>query len=101
MAYDGGDMIRIAGSYVASGLIQVDPASVYMQIMNPQGSVATFGYIPAGSGVGSILKDSTGNYYADVLASIGGDWHYRWAGEKTNWAAAEGTFSVNHTVFIL
>lgn len=95
MAYDGGDMVRIMATFVASGNTVVDPASVYMQLMNPLGSVSTWGY-PA-----SITKDSVGVYYADALASVGGDWHYRWAGQNTNWAAAEGTFSVNKTVFIL
>lgn len=95
MAYDGGDMVRLTATYTASGGAQVDAATVILQVMNPLGSVSTWGY-PA-----SITKDSTGNYYADVLASIGGNWHYRWAGLQTNWSAGEGTFAVNQTVFIL
>jgi hypothetical protein len=94
MAYDGGDMIRIIASYVASGDTPAFPASVYLQLMNPLGSVGTWAW-PA-----SVNVIATGTFYADVLASIGGAWHYRWSGIQTFWSAAEGTFSVNQTVFI-
>lgn len=100
-AYDGGDMVRITGTFVASGGALVNPASVYLQVMNPLGTVATWGYISAGSGTGSITLVATGCFYIDQLASVGGDWNYRWAGVQANWAAGESTFTINRTVFIL
>lgn len=94
-AYDGGDMVRILATFVASGGARVNPASVILQVRNPLGSVATWAW-PA-----SVSKTATGIFYADVLASIGGDWHYRWSGLQTNWSAAEGEFTVHQTTFIL
>lgn len=93
--YDGGDMIRILATFIASGALLVNPASVYLEVKNPLGSVATWAW------PGSVTRPATGIFYADVLASIGGNWVYRWAGEGTYWAAGEGGFAINHTTFFL
>lgn len=96
MAYDGGDMIRVTATFTASGGGQVNPPSVYLQVMNPLGTVSTW------NGWGASCENpATGVFYADILASIGGAWQYRWSGHVDNWAAVEGGFSVNQTVFIL
>lgn len=101
MAYDGGDMVRVIATFVASGGTLVNPASVYLQMVNPLGSVATWAYITTGSGTGSVVSPQTGAFYIDQLASIAGDWNYRWAGVNANWAAGESSFTVNRTTFFL
>lgn len=96
--YDRGDMIRVAASFNASG-VAVDPASVYMLLRNPLGSVATYGYLTA-----SMTKVGTGAYYVDVVPSIvpaNGTWTYRWEGRPdVSAAAGEGAFIIRITPFL-
>jgi hypothetical protein len=93
--YDSGDLVRIHATFVASGGVMVDPATVYMFVRNPQGSVASYGY-PA-----QIQKSGIGGYYLDVLASAPGDFAYRAFGTPSaGLSAAEGIYSVSSS-FVL
>jgi hypothetical protein len=96
--YDRGDTIRVTGTFVASGVGQFDPASVFMLLRNPLGSVATYAYSA------SVVKAATGAYYVDVVPSClppNGAWTYRWEGRPDSSAAAgEDSFIIRTTPFL-
>jgi hypothetical protein len=92
---DVGDMIRIQATFIASGGAMSDPASVYMMLRNPKGSVATYGWSA------SVTRTGVGAFYVDVIASYPGGWAYRWQGQPSaGYAAAEGSFEA-YSSFIL
>lgn len=96
-SYDRGDTVRCAATFVASvAPFQVfDPASVYVLLRNPLGSIATYGY-PA-----SVTKAGVGAYYVDVVPSTNpakGVWTYRF--DSAAGAAGEGSFNVRATPFL-
>lgn len=94
--YDAGDVVRLRGTYIASGGGVVTPASVYLLVKPPGGPVSTYGY-PAG-----ISSAATGAFFKDVLASQTGDWVYRFVGEPSvGQAAGENTFNIRPSAFVL
>lgn len=107
-SYDRGDTVRLVGTFVASGGNVVEPASVYLLIKNPLGSVATYGFGgPASAlfGVGTVVRVGSGLYYMDTVPSCNppnGDWPYRFdaGGPLPGAAAGELTFNVRVTNFL-
>lgn len=67
----------------------VDPAVVGLSIRNPLGTVAA----PVASRV------ATGIYFAEQSLSLGGVWHWRWAGTGAYQGALEGHLPVASTRF--
>lgn len=94
MAYnthDLGDLVRVSAPFtlVSSGAA-VDPDVVKLTIKTPSGTVTTYIY---GTDA-EIVKDSTGNYHADISAGEAGTWHYRWWSTGNGQAAQEKRFEV-------
>lgn len=92
MAYDLGDVVRVsvAFSTVATG-VALDPTAVYLSVKDPDGNITLYQY-----GVDSeIVKDSTGNYHADIDVDTYGQWYYRWYSTGAGKAADEGSFYVD------
>jgi hypothetical protein len=94
MAYntwDLGDKVRVSAPFtlVSSGGA-VDPDVVKLSVQPPSGTVTTYTY-----GVGAtIVKDSAGNYHADIDANEEGTWYYRWFSTGNGQAAKEMRFVV-------
>lgn len=94
--YDAGDVIRLRATFMASGGARVAPASVYLLVKPPGGQVSTYGY-PAG-----ISSAATGCFFNDILASVTGEWVYRWVGQPSQGqSAGESTFTIRQSAFIL
>ena len=95
--YDRGDTVRCIATFVASGQVPNDPASVWFFIRNPLGSIATYVY-PA-----SIGRSGVGAYYVDVVPSVGprsdGTWSYRFEGTNLQ-AAGETAFIIRRSDFL-
>lgn len=89
--YDLGDLIRVSAPFTrVSNNAAVDPTAVYLIVTNPSGVSTTYTY-----GVDAIIvKDSTGNYHADLDANASGDWYYRWKSTGTGQAAEENQYYV-------
>jgi len=95
MAYDVGDLVRCIATFTASGGGVAIPASVFFLSRDPAGAVTTWAW-PA-----SVFAAASGAYYADVIASQGGDWHARFVGIPDKRAAVEFSFNVRHSSFAL
>jgi hypothetical protein len=105
--YDRGDTIRLAGTFVASANQVVEPATVFLFVRNPLGSVGTYGYLSTASAVlgpAVVTRAASGCYYADFVPSCNppnGVWTYRFdTGGGVGAAAGEQTFNVRPTPFL-
>lgn len=62
----------------------IDPTAVNLYIKKPNQAYITYNY-----GVGNVIvKDSTGNYHANISLDVAGIWSYEWEG--TGAAPADG-----------
>lgn len=107
--YDRGDTVRLVGTFIGSGGVIIEPASVYVLVKNNLGSVGTYGYgAPAPSvtvgGVSSVVRVASGLYYMDIVPSAdppNGLWTYRFdSGGGVTAAAGEQAFNVRLTNFL-
>jgi len=93
MSYDRGDLVRITATFTVNDVV-TDPASVYLYLRAPDGTLTTLQY-----GVdGSVVKVSTGVYRYDYSATTRGDVYYRWSGTGAAQAAEQGAFYVQDDV---
>lgn len=102
--YDRGDTVRIVGTFTASGGIIFEPASVYVLLQNPLGSVGTYTYGALASsivGPASVARAATGIYYMDLVPSTNppqGKWPYRF--DSAQGAAGEFAFNIRISAFL-
>lgn len=89
-SYDFGDLVRVSGAFTNSSGVAQDPTVVKCSIRSPAGVVTTYVY---GTDA-ALVKDSTGNYHADVSAAAIGWYYYRWFSTGTGQASDEGWFEV-------
>lgn len=90
MAYKQGAVVRVSNEFTQSG-VAADPTTVKLTVVRPNGLRNTYTYLAPDA---VIVKDSTGNYHADLSAIIPGTWTYRWFSEGTGQAADDKTFLV-------
>jgi ABC-type Fe3+ transport system substrate-binding protein len=76
MTYDVGDRARLEVGFTNLAGNPTDPTAVTLKVKAPGTAVVTYTF---GVG-GTIVKDSTGNYHADIDITVPGKWHYRWTG---------------------
>ena len=87
--YNIGDLVRITSAFATTAGTATDPTTITAKVTDPAGAVTVFTY-PA-----SVAKDSTGNFHADFVPTMGGQHSYRWEGTGAVQAAAASTFYVN------
>jgi ABC-type transport system substrate-binding protein len=74
----------------------VDPSTVRFKIRRPDtGAITTWTYLV----VGSIVRDSAGNYHADYTCDFPGEWPYRFEGDGTYIGANERYVCIMETEF--
>ena len=93
--YDLGDSVRLVGQFRNSVGEAVDPDAIYCKVKAPDGSVTTLTY----NADAALVKDSAGNYHADVDADAAGRWYYRFYSTGGGKAAKEWTFTVRESSF--
>lgn len=94
--YDEGDGIRITVSFTdATNGSSVDPTTVKFYYKKPNGQEEIDIYPLNG-----VIKESTGNYYKDIVVDQGGVHYFRWAGEGSFPSAYEGHFVVKDSQFV-
>lgn len=93
--YDIGDLVRVSGAFTNAAGTATDPTAVSLKVIAPDGTQTTYVY---GTDA-EVVKDSTGNYHADLSVSAAGDWHYQWIGTGAVQAAQGGQFVVQPTAF--
>lgn len=80
-----GDVVRLETTFTAGDPpVPADPGTVTVTVRAPDGSTST----PTVSNMG------TGEYRADVTATLAGMWVYRWTGAGAVVGVDEGTFTV-------
>lgn len=70
--------------------VYVDPDTVTLRVKDPSGNTTAYVY---GTDV-QVVQDSAGHYHANIDIDDAGTWYYRWEGDGSYKAAAEGTFTV-------
>src|SRR5258708_4089071 len=90
-----GQLVRLSCTF-SGGRTPTDPTTITTAYRDPSGAVTSLTY-----GVDAALKrQSTGVYYVDVSASIGGTWSHRFAGTGACESADEKTFYVKRSVVL-
>jgi len=79
--FDIGDLVRVSAAFTDSAGMAA-------------GTTTTLTY-----GVdAALVRDSAGNYHADISATDDGDWHYRWYSTGSGQASEEHWFRVRPQV---
>lgn len=91
--YDIGDLVRVSVIFKNDALVATDPTTVSLKFRKPDGTVTTWAVT-----AGEIVKDSTGNYHADIPISASGGWHYKWFGTGAVVVGEESAFVVRPTL---
>jgi hypothetical protein len=94
-----GSLVRVSVTFKNQSDVDADPTAVSFQIIPPDGNDQTFTYESGSDPDGVIIKDSTGNYHADVNGSLEGKWSYRFSGTAPVQAADEGHFRIRESAF--
>lgn len=94
-SFDVGDVVRLAGNFQNQSGTDVDPGVVTVKVKNPIGAVTAYVY---GTDA-EVIRDSAGNYHADIAADKEGVWFYRWEGSGVNKGAGEDSFTVADSQF--
>jgi hypothetical protein len=85
------EMVRVTNVFTNDGA-PYDPTNIWLEVRKPDGTTTTYQF---GGGGSPIVKDSTGNYHADLdTTDLPGYWDYKWYSTGTGPAAAQGTFYV-------
>lgn len=89
-SYIPGELARLSLAVVNEAGDAADPGALRLKTRAQGGTVATLTY---GVDV-AIVKDSVGNYHADILLANAGLWAWRWELDAPNAGAVEGTITV-------
>lgn len=87
--YTQGNVVRFSASFTDpyNGDAAVDPTTVKFTIKDPTGHSVTYIY----GTHAEVVKDSAGNYHADIAIPLSGYYEYYWHSEGEFQAADDGT----------
>lgn len=85
--YIVGDLVRVSVLFMLANA-PADPSTVVLKWKNPAGIITTWTYLTNVQ----LIKDSTGQYHADLDLLTSGTWNFRWEGTGTAQAAGQGSF---------
>jgi len=88
--YQKGDLVRITGAFTDVAGSAIDPTTVSLFVSNPAGGATEYVYLTDAA----VVKDSVGNYHADISATIAGDWRWWWEATGTGQAVQIGQYVV-------
>jgi hypothetical protein len=96
-----GQAVRLSAAFLNASGAAADPSTVTVRygvaiVTPPPDPTATslvFGVDAA------VIKDSTGNYHADIVPATPGNYTYLWVGTGTVAAVSRGTFRVKPSPF--
>lgn len=94
-AYLVGQQVRVWARFVDADGDVVDPTVIMLKYATPAGETTTLTY---GENV-AVVREATGEYYAEFVATQPGAWRYRWESSGAITAAAEGHFQVLRSAF--
>lgn len=89
--HDLGDLVTVEATFTDPETeLPLDPDVVKLSVTPPGMAEVTYTYLTDAE----IVRDSEGNFHADINASLLGEWTYRWFSTGTGQAAAKKTFNV-------
>jgi hypothetical protein len=88
--YIPGEVARLSLAVTNIAGAAADPGALRLKVKSPAGAVSTYTY----GGGAEIVKDSVGNYHADIQLTTAGLWAWRWELDAPNAGAAEGAINV-------
>ncbi len=99
--YELGQAVRLTAAFLNTAGAAADPSTVSVKhgvaLVNPPpdptATTLVFGVDAA------VIKDSTGNYHADILPAVPGNYTYSWIGTGTVAAVSVGHFRVKPSPF--
>ena len=91
--YEPNQDVRLYGAFKDVNGALVDPSAEALKLRLPDASTLSF-TLP---GDGTVVKDATGQYHADLTPAMVGVWFYRWEGSDGHFGAAEGQFVVRRS----
>jgi hypothetical protein len=99
---DIGDMYRFgnpsqaadAAPFATLAGTATNPTAVTLVILKPDGTKLHYGW-PAPGADGTLVNESAGRFYADVVLDQSGTWRFRLAGTGAVTAASEGKLKVD------
>ena len=96
-SYPLGNLIRVTAAFTSftTGM-PLDPDVVMLSVLDATGTLTTYTF---GSG-GMIVKDSIGDYHADLNGNSAGIWSYRWWSTGNGQAALEKQFQVKRAAAV-
>ena len=86
-----GNRIRIIASFTDTDDVAADPDALTLKIKRHNASTETTYTFGVDA---DIVKDSVGEYHADIDPDAVGWWMYYWAGTGDNAGATEGSFRI-------
>src|SRR6185312_14948772 len=86
--WDINDAPRLQATFMDANNAAVDPSTVKLRIIEPDGTQDDYTYAAS-----TITKASTGIFYVDVPVDSAGKWKFRWESTEPN-VAEEGWFMV-------
>lgn len=78
--------------------VATDPTSVTLMLRKPSGALLEYSWPSAGDD-GTLVKETTGRFYFDVLIDEVGTWFWQFTGTGTVQTREEGEFWVRPTFF--
>ena len=87
--YDVGDLVRVSAVFKNAAGAEADPTAVSFKFRKPDGVVTTWGVA-----VNQIVKDSDGNFHADLNITVKGVWIYKFIGTGAVQAVEEASLVV-------
>jgi hypothetical protein len=104
MMADVGDMYRFgnysgateAAAFTNLAGVATDPTAVTLTIQKPDASELFYGWPSAGAS-GTLVRESAGRFYADVIIDQAGRWRYKLVGTGAVTAAAESVLAVDRS----
>ena len=90
--YDPGDSVRVSLLCANSSGVAIDPTTLTLTVKPATSTATVYTY-----GTGAVIvKDSTGNYHADitVTAHYGGVWYYKFTATGSYVGMAQSSFAV-------
>ena len=93
--YALGTNVTVSAIFKNASGVAADPTNVFFSFKDPEGAQTDLTY---GVDV-EVVKDSVGNYHADIDADMPGTWHYRFYATGTGKASDEGSFTVSRSNF--
>lgn len=91
-----GEVAKISVAITDSNAIASDPSALRLKVKSPAGTLTTYVFGVAAE----LVKDSIGNYHANILMNEVGKWAYRWEADAPNAGANEGLITVKKSIVL-